>query len=254
MGQRTTLISRSGVTSCFDDQMMTLYVKTLMENGLKLFLKTIIKCLKKTEDNKIQVEYITLSKSWKGCQIFDYVIFVEKPFVNLKRLKLQKINLKTIFNTIPTNKELETNIRNIFAIGPALQYSTFNRGVDIQMGKNLARHLFLSRKIEILEINDKTGVIRGPIVDYSFTGLTENAATLLYGADNLEVYHGYYKPTEYGIAKKPHDYCYLKIICLKTKDELVIGMHILGPYAATIMQGYTAAMRCVSSTLCNLSI
>lgn len=37
--------------------------------------------------------------------------------------------------------------------------------------------------------------------------------------------------------------CYIKVICLRNKPRTVIGMHISGPSAGEIIQGFAVAMK-----------
>ncbi|XP_026687371.1 thioredoxin reductase 2, mitochondrial-like [Diaphorina citri] len=50
-------------------------------------------------------------------------------------------------------------------------------------------------------------------LEYGYVGLSEEKAEELYGADNLEIYHAYYKPTEFFIPQRNPQRCYLKVVC-----------------------------------------
>lgn len=75
--------------------------------------------------------------------------------------------------------------------------------------------------------------------------MSEEAAIKKYGADNVEVYHAYYKPTEFFIPGRNMSHCYLKVIGLLPENERVIGMHFLGPQAGEVIQGFAAAVKLV---------
>lgn len=48
-------------------------------------------------------------------------------------------------------------------------------------------------------------------IEYSFVGLSEEAAVNEYGLDAIDVYHAYYKPLEFTVAQRPADSCYIKV-------------------------------------------
>lgn len=78
---------------------------------------------------------------------------------------------------------------------------------------------------------------------FSFLGLSEEMANERYGPDNVEVYHAYYKPTEFFIPQKNISHCYLKVVALREGDQKVLGMHFIGPYAGEVIQGFAAAIK-----------
>lgn len=74
-------------------------------------------------------------------------------------------------------------------------------------------------------------------------GLSEETAIEKFGEDNIEIYHAYYKPTEFFIPQKNISHCYLKVVALREGDQKVLGMHFLGPNAGEIIQGFSAAIK-----------
>lgn len=76
-------------------------------------------------------------------------------------------------------------------------------------------------------------------LEYGCVGLSEEAAIAKFGEKNIEVYHAYYKPTEFFIPQKSVRYCYLKTVALASGDQRVLGMHYCGPVAGEVIQGLT---------------
>lgn len=64
-----------------------------------------------------------------------------------------------------------------------------------------------------------------------------------YGADKLEIYHAYYKPTEFFIPQRSIKHCYLKAVALRDGPQKVLGLHFIGPNAGEVIQGFAAAMK-----------
>lgn len=77
----------------------------------------------------------------------------------------------------------------------------------------------------------------------SCLGLSEETAASRYGEDNIEVYHAYYKPTEFFIPQKNIRHCYLKVVALREGDQKVLGLHFIGPQAGEVIQGFAAGIK-----------
>lgn len=80
-------------------------------------------------------------------------------------------------------------------------------------------------------------------LEYGCVGLTEETAILLYEEDYIEIYHAYYKPTEFFVPQKDVSHCYVKVVALRSDDQRVLGMHFVGPNAGEVIQGFSAAMK-----------
>jgi len=74
---------------------------------------------------------------------------------------------------------------------------------------------------------------------------SEEDAIKRFGKENIEVYHSYFKPLEFTVPERPDNECYIKLIVNKADNERVIGMHILGPNAGEVTQGYAVAIQYV---------
>jgi len=81
-------------------------------------------------------------------------------------------------------------------------------------------------------------------LEYGAVGLSEEAATERYGEEKIEVYHAYYKPTEFFIPQRNITHCYLKVVALREGEQKVLGMHFIGPMAGEVIQGFAAAIKC----------
>lgn len=80
-------------------------------------------------------------------------------------------------------------------------------------------------------------------LEYGCVGLSEEQALSIYGDENIEIYHAFYKPTEFFVPQKSFDHCYLKVIILRHDDQKVVGMHFIGPNAGEVIQGFAAAIK-----------
>lgn len=80
-------------------------------------------------------------------------------------------------------------------------------------------------------------------LEYGCVGYSEEKAIAQFGDCNIEIYHAFYKPTEFFIPQKPIAHCYLKVVAERTGDQKILGMHFLGPNAGEIIQGFAAALK-----------
>uniref|UniRef100_A0A3Q1F384 Thioredoxin reductase 1, cytoplasmic n=1 Tax=Acanthochromis polyacanthus TaxID=80966 RepID=A0A3Q1F384_9TELE len=80
-------------------------------------------------------------------------------------------------------------------------------------------------------------------LEYAACGLSEEKANLTFGEDSVEVYHSCYWPLEWTLPARNKNSCYVKVIC-HVPDHRVVGLHVMGPNAGDILQGFVAAMKC----------
>lgn len=80
-------------------------------------------------------------------------------------------------------------------------------------------------------------------IEYGSVGMSEEVAISKFGENNTEIYHSFYKPTEFLIPQKNYKNCYIKIVALRSGDQKVLGIHYVGPVAGDIIQGFGAALK-----------
>lgn len=113
--------------------------------------------------------------------------------------------------------------------------------VAIHAGRLLSRRLFGNSTIQMDYDNVATTVF-SPL-EYGAVGLSEETAIERFGEDNIEVYHAYYKPTEFFIPQRSIAHCYLKVVAKREGDQKVLGLHFIGPQAGEVIQGFAAAIK-----------
>jgi len=114
--------------------------------------------------------------------------------------------------------------------------------VAIQAGITLMRRLFGNSKEAMDYINICTTVFTP--IEYSCVGLSEDDAKKQFGEEGIEVYHSEFIPLEWSLSQNRHEaYAFAKVICDKTSDQNVLGIHYVGPNAGEVMQGYGISMR-----------
>lgn len=113
--------------------------------------------------------------------------------------------------------------------------------VAIHAGRLIARRLF-NDSTQKMDYADVATTVFSP-TEYGCVGLAEEAAIAKFGEENVEVYHAYYKPTEFFVPQKSVRYCYLKAVAHACGDQKVLGLHYIGPSAGEVIQGFAAAVK-----------
>jgi pyruvate/2-oxoglutarate dehydrogenase complex dihydrolipoamide dehydrogenase (E3) component len=90
-------------------------------------------------------------------------------------------------------------------------------------------------------------------LEYGCVGLNEQEAIAQYGADNIDVWHSAYDTLEQTVAHRTDHkgmplppQSYTKMITLRSKTPKkakVLGLHVLGPHAGEVIQGFAAAIK-----------
>lgn len=113
--------------------------------------------------------------------------------------------------------------------------------VAIHAGKLLAKRLY-GNSAAVMDYNNVATTVFSPL-EYGCVGLSEEQAVAIHGADKVEIYHAYYKPTEFFVPQKNVSHCYVKVVSLRFDDQRVLGLHFVGPNAGEVIQGFAAAMK-----------
>ncbi|XP_017883236.2 thioredoxin reductase 2, mitochondrial isoform X1 [Ceratina calcarata] len=242
LGFEATLMVRSIILRGFDHHMANSIADDMQKRGVKILFEAQATKIEKQKDGRLLVHY----KNKDGQALtdtFDTVLIAVGRRPLTRELKPENIGLKLIPETDKVDAvNEESNVPNVYAVGDVLSGKPELTPVAIHAGRLLARRLFANSTEQMDYVNVATTVF-SPL-EYGCVGLSEDDAIIQYGEDRIEVYHAYYKPTEFFIPQKDVTNCYLKVIALREDDERVLGMHFLGPNAGEVIQGFAAAMKC----------
>lgn len=239
LGYDATVMVRSIVLRGFDQQMANFISLSMIEKGVEFKFKTLPTSIEKTSDDRFLVNYRN-DEGEEGKDIYDTVLFAIGRNACTDDLQLKNVGVKLELDKIPAVNE-QTNVENIYAVGDVLDKRPELTPVAIHAGRLLARRLF-NKEEAVMDYADVATTVFSPL-EYGCVGLSEEDAIAKYGEDKIEVYHAYYKPTEFFIPQKSIRYCYLKTVALKEGDEKVLGLHFLGPQAGEVIQGFAAALK-----------
>ena len=235
-GYDTTVMIRSILLRGFDQQMAGM-VGDAMEKNLrtKFIHESVPQKLEKMENGKIKV-------TWKGGQdIFDTVLAAIGRDADTKGLGLNNAQVKVGRTGKVIANQCQTNVPSIFAIGDCVQGMPELTPVAIALGRNLAHRVYGDEKLGVNMKAIPTAIFAG--LEYGCVGISEDEATETLG-DNLEVYHTYFTPLQWTVPKnREYNQCYAKVLCDKSNNNRVVGMHILSPEAGEIIQAYGVSIK-----------
>ncbi|XP_066594519.1 thioredoxin reductase 2, mitochondrial isoform X2 [Prorops nasuta] len=242
LGYDTTVMVRSIILRGFDQQMADIVAEEMQQRGVKFIYRAKPKQIVKQEDGQLLVDWV--DKDGEIHQdLYKTVLFAigRKPLT--KELKPENAGLQIHPETSKIEAMNEqTNVPNIYAVGDILHERPELTPVAIHAGKLLAKRLY-ANATDTMDYRNVATTVFSPL-EYGCVGLSEEAAAVLYGEEGIEVYHAYYKPTEFFVPQKNVSHCYVKVVSLRHGDQKVLGMHFIGPNAGEVIQGFSAAMKC----------
>lgn len=247
LGYDTSLMVRSIFLRGFDQQMAELAADYMAEEGTKMLRNCVpTKIEKREEDGKLRV-------TWKKklgdhdlgeeTDTFDTVLVAvgRTPVTGGIGLEAVGVALNEFTGHVIVNEYEQTTVDHIYALGDCIKGGLELTPVAIMAGKLLARRLFAGGK-RLMQYQHVPTAVFTPL-EYGCVGLSEDAAIEKFGEDDIEVYHSFFQPLEFTVPHRPENQCYAKIICRKSDDERVLGIHILSPNAGEIIQAHAVALK-----------
>lgn len=234
---------RSIVLRGFDQQMAGMITNAMIEKGVNFIFEAIPLSVDKQEDGRLLVKYRNKDGS-EAQDIYDTVLFAIGRTANTSKIQLENAGVVVVKDSdkIDVNEASQSNVEHIYAVGDILYKKPELTPVAINAGRIIARRIFNGSQ-EVMDYADVATTVFSPL-EYGCVGLSEEVAVSRYGEDNLEVYHGYYKPTEFFVPQKSVRYCYIKAVAKRDGDQKVLGLHFVGPAAGEVIQGFAVALKC----------
>lgn len=241
LGFPTTVMVRSICLRGFDQQMSQLVTDHMSNNaGVKFQWKTTPVSVEKMKDGSFSVRWRD-EEGKEDVGHYDTVLFAvgRIPQTSYLGLENTSVKLKSDGKILQSQHE-QSSVPHIYAIGDILDGGIELTPVAIKAGKLLAHRLF-GNSNKVLDYSNVPTTVFTPL-EFSSVGFSEEDAIERHGEENIEVYHAFYKPLEFTVAERPSDQCYIKAVCERTGSQKILGLHITGPNAGEIMQGFAVAV------------
>ena len=166
---------------------------------------------------------------------FDTVLLAIGRDAYTHRMGLDKVGVERNPHDgkIPVRNE-QTNVPHVYAIGDIVDGSALSppssltelTPVAIQAGQLLVNRLYAGSAKQ-MDYQSIPTTVYTPL-EYGMVGLAEDVAIEMFGDENVEVYHQYFKPLEWRLLypRRSDFACYAKLICNKAR-EASIAFHCL---------------------------
>ena len=252
LGKDVTMINRSTFLRVMDGDMAFRIVDDMEARGVKALTNTVPKSVKKLGDRHFEVELKSNDKISK-IEVNTILVAIGRD-CSPEKLGLKNAGVEIGRSWKVQGRETEkerSNVDHIYAIGDCLEDVPELMTVALKSGRNLAHriHSRLQEKEDpdrIKKYQTNYDLIPTTVFtpsEYSFVGLNEEEAVKKYGEENIEVYLRQVTPLQQSLVKGSLESAFMKVICLKTDDERVIGIHYMGHAADEVIQGFALSMK-----------
>jgi glutathione reductase (NADPH) len=237
LGSKTTLVLRGeSALKEFDSMIGQATLKVLRDQGVEVVTNAWPQSLERNAAGALELEV----RDGRRLKPFDSVLWAIGRTPAVEELDLERAGVKLdAYSFIATDKFQATSAAGIYAIGDITGRSQLTP-VAIAAGRRLSDRLFGGMPERFLDYANIPTVVFGhpPI---GTVGLTEQAARDEFGDAAVTVYKSSFVPMYYAMTKiKPR--CDMKLVTVGP-EQRVVGVHIVGPGADEMLQGFAIAVR-----------
>eukprot|EP00804_Cyclotella_cryptica_P013621 CCRYP_012952-RA/>CCRYP_012952-RA protein AED:0.06 eAED:0.06 QI:177/0.83/0.71/1/0.66/0.42/7/1182/606 len=245
LGSETSLVVRKEkALRQFDELLSSALDEEMEQNGITIYRNTMgVKQIISDESNGLKTVILNNGQSIEDVNV---VIMAAGRSPSVESLNLEGAGVRQKKGGyIEVNEYSETNIQNVYAVGDVCGNVELTP-MAIAAGRRLADRLFGPPAFQ----NAKVSYEDVPTVVFSHPpigtiGLTEEQAIKKYGKENIKIYRSVFSNLYYGTwqvdaNEKPKTA--MKLVCAG-KDELVVGLHVIGLGADEMLQGFGVAIK-----------
>jgi glutathione reductase (NADPH) len=236
LGSSVALVLRTGsALKQFDAMLGESMLKILAEAGVEIHQQAVPAALEGEPR-----ELTLLTRDGRRLGPFDCVLWAVGRASAVADLNLPSAGVACdAEGFIQTDRYQLTSAAGIYAIGDVTGRAQLTP-VAIAAGRRLSDRLFGGQPDRHLDYHNIPTVVFGhpPI---GTVGLTEQAARENYGDDNVAVFKSSFVPMYHALTDhKPR--CDMKLVTVGP-ERRVVGVHVIGPGADEMMQGFAVAVR-----------
>jgi glutathione reductase (NADPH) len=237
LGAKATLVLRGHrALKDFDSMLGEAMLKIMRDEGIEVATNAWPHALERSATSALELEV----RDGRKLAPFDSVIWAigRVPAVEGLGLENAGIELDT-FGFIRTDKYQVTTREGVYAVGDVIGQAQLTP-VAIAAGRRLSDRLFGGQPERYLEYTNIPTVVFGhpPI---GTVGLTEDEARAQYGDEAISVFRSGFVPMYHALTtRKPRSE--MKLVTVGP-EKRVVGVHVIGPGADEMMQGFAVAVR-----------
>jgi glutathione reductase (NADPH) len=238
-GSKVTVVEfLDRVLAPFDED-VSKHVHELYEKlGIEVHVRSAVKRIEDVDGaRRVTVQSRDGGEAFQGT--YDAVISAVGRVPNVEALNLDQAGVTVnALGFIAVNDEERTSVPHIYAVGDVTGRPALTP-VAIKAGRRLADRLFAGGT-ERMNYDVVPTAVFTP-VEIGVVGLTEAAARERYGDDAVKVYRSEFKPMRKALVKDTPVRALVKMV-VAGAEEKVVGLHLVGPEAAEIIQGFAVAV------------
>ncbi len=237
LGAKATLVLR-GHTALkeFDAMLGEATLKSMRDEGVEVVTNAWPQALLRTATGVLDLE----ARDGRRLTPFDAVVWAIGRAPAVENLGLDNASVKLdAYGFIVTDKYQATSAPGIYAIGDVTGRKQLTP-VAIAAGRRLSDRLFGGQSERYLDYENIPTVVFGH-PPAGTVGLSEAAARAQYGDDAVTVFRSGFVPMYHAITtRKPRTD--MKLVTVGP-ERRVVGVHVVGPGADEMMQGFAVAVR-----------
>lgn len=230
------IIRRDKILNGFDEDLRSTIQESMEHHGIQILKNTTISSIEKTSQGlKIALEGAQNNEMILADTI-GLAATGRKP--SLDNLGLENVGVEVNKDAIAVDKYSCTSQENIYAVGDCTDKINLTP-VAINEGRAFADTHFGGKSRTMSYENIPSAVFSHP--EAATVGLTEEEAKEQYGEGSIKVYRSKFRPMYYVLPGK-EEKTMMKLV-VHQDSEKVLGAHMVGDYAAEIIQGVAIAVK-----------
>lgn len=252
LGVKVTIIERnSKILRGFDEDVRDFLIAEMQKKGIQIQFNSYVERVEKVANgyqvivqDSVEDDLESLAGEIDNGTVLeaDLVMYATGRVPNSKNLGLEALGVTLDkVGAIKVNDDYQTNVPSIYALGDVTNRVNLTP-VATSEGMALVNKLYSSHYKKVDYDNIPTAVFSQPSI--GTVGLTEQQALAQYPAD-IDIYRTDFKPMKNTLSGST-ERTFMKMIVVRSSDK-VVGMHMVGPEAGEIIQGFAVAIRAGAS-------
>uniref|UniRef100_A0A3B5QL87 thioredoxin-disulfide reductase (NADPH) n=1 Tax=Xiphophorus maculatus TaxID=8083 RepID=A0A3B5QL87_XIPMA len=220
IGLDATLMVRSVALRGFDRQMAGLVTDYMEAYGTRFVWRSVPKRVDRLPSGTLQVTWSDTETGREHRDTYDSVLWAVGRAPETKTLGLDKLAVQLNQETgkIVVGPDESTSVPNVYAFGDIGEGRPELTPTAIKAGKLLA-HRLAGQSTVLMNYDNVATTVFTPL-EYGCVGLSEEEAERRCGKDGIEV------------------------ICERGGDQKILGLHLTGPNAGEVIQGFSLSLQC----------
>ena len=231
----TMVLRRSHFLNSFDAMLREKLMAQMRADGVRMVTGTRIVAVDKSGAG-IRIAL----QNGESIEGLDTLIWATGRQPNTERLDLRATGITVdAEGHVPVDAFQATTVPGIYAIGDVIGNFELTP-VAIAAGRRLADRVFGGMKDRKLAYeNIPTVLFTHPPI--GTVGLSEDAAIQAHGMDQVRIYETSFTPMSHAFTRRKLK-CSMKLVVAGAR-ETVVGVHVIGPGADELLQGFAVALR-----------